>query len=267
MSLFDLDKVILAIGGNIALGKMKNSYGFSKVDLRFEQERLGKVESFNRALQGLESDITFLVSGDVRFDPSIFKKLPEYFDEDVGMVIPRVIPAPPHTLAEMAGSVIWIIHDITLENADRESKYFCGGELQAVKHPLPLQSSEIVNDDEFLCHQVYSSGKRIVYAREVEIVNFMPRNFRQLLKQRVRINFGHLQSKRINGWHSSISIGGFRDIKTSVETLLKFLQLNRKLNFPLFLAIIVETVSIFLARIQLFRGQSFRFWYLNTNEN
>ncbi len=246
--------------------KMERLLQLEKVDLRFEEERLGKVESFNRALKGLDSDITFLVSGDVRFDPTIFKRLAGYFDKDVGMVIPRVVPYPPRTLAESVGNVIWQIHDITLENACRESRYFCGGEMQAVQHPMPLLSPEIVNDDEFLCHQVYSSGRRIVYARDVEIVNFMPTKFMELLQQRLRINFGHLQSKRTNGWHSSISIGGFSEVRVTIGILATFLRRHRNLIFPLFLSFVIEMFSILMARIQILRKRSYRFWHLKAEE-
>ena len=246
---------------------MKESQDYDKIDLRFEKHRLGKVESFNRAVHGLDSDITFLVSGDVRFEPSIFNQLEQYFADDVGMVIPRVVPSPPQTLAESAGNVIWLLHDIILENAYRKSKYFCGGEFQAVKHPMPLFSPEIVNDDEFLCHQVYASGRKVVYAKGVKVTNFMPTHFKQLLQQRVRINFGHLQSKKVNGWHSSISIDGFRDTKGSAGALFKFLQRYKKMSFALFVAFVIEMFSIFLAKVQILRGQSYRYWHLSEDEN
>ncbi len=265
LSIMKLDKIVLAIGGDVSVVGMENDQ-YKGVELRFEKERLGKVESLNRALEGLNSDITFLVSGDVRFDPYVFQQLSTYFDENVGMVIPRVVPFPSSSFAGRVSAVMWMIHDITLENAYEASKYFCGGEMQAVKHPAPIVSPEIVNDDEFLCHQVYSSGRKIVYAREVEVVNYMPGNFKQLLKQRIRINFGHLQSKKMNKWHSSISMNGFSDVKESIGILLKFNKRHRRLTFLLMVSFLIEVLSIVIAMIQKLRGQSYRYWQLKTNE-
>lgn len=266
VALTGLDKIVLAIGGNIKLREMPDGRDQGKVVVLYEKDRLGKAESYNRALNCLQSDITFLVSGDVRYDPGIFSRLESYFQGEVGMVIPRVVPSPPKTFAESVGSIMWLIHDITMETANRESRYFCGGELQAVKHPMPLISPEIINDDEFLCHQVYASGNRIVYARDIEVVNFMPVDFRHLLQQRTRINYGHLQSQRFNNWHSSISLKGFREIRESVHILFTFLKRHRNQVFPLFVSIFLEIVSIILAKIQEYGGKSYRYWKLRPQE-
>ena len=266
LSFLNLDRIVLAIGGDISVRGLESKDEFKRVELKFEKERLGKVESLNRALEGLDSDITFLVSGDIRFDPYVFQQLSGYFDENVGMVIPRIVPFPSRSFAGRVSAVMWMIHDITLENAYKRSKYFCGGEMQAVRHPSAIVSPEIVNDDEFLCHQVYSSGRKIVYAREVEVVNYMPGNFKQLLKQRVRINFGHLQSKKINKWHSSISINGFSEVRESIDILLKFYKRHRRLTFLLLVSFLIEVLSIMIAMVQSLRGQSYRYWQLKTNE-
>lgn len=261
-----LDKVVLAIGGEITLQETALDKDDGKVVLLFEKNRLGKAESYNRALKCLDSDITFLVSGDVRFEHAIFTQLAGFFDEDVGMVIPRVVPSPCDSFPQKVGSIMWMIHDITMELASAHSKYFCGGEFQAMRHPMPLFSPEIVNDDEFLCHQVYASGKRIVYARGIEVSNSMPTSFRSLLQQRTRINFGHIQSKRHNNWHSSISLGGFRNIGESLRVIRSFQKRYGKQRFLLSVAILIETISILIAFAQFRSGKSYRFWHLQSSE-
>ncbi len=261
-----LDKVVLALGGEITLQDTVLEKDTGKVVLLFEKIRLGKAESYNRALKCLDSDITFLVSGDVRFDHAIFAQLASYFEDDVGMVIPRVVPSQYKSFPQRVGSIMWMIHDITMESASEHSKYFCGGEFQAIKHPMPLFSPEIINDDEFLCHQVYASGKKIVYARDIEVSNYMPSSFRSLLQQRTRINFGHIQSKRHNNWHSSISMSGFRNMGHSISIILAFQRRYGKQRFFLSVAILIEIISIMIAFAQFKRGKSYRYWHLQSSE-
>lgn len=261
-----LDKVILAIGGNITIQESIPAVDSNQVVIRYEKDRLGKAESYNRALEDSHSDITYLVSGDVRFDPAIFSRLANYFKDDVGMVIPKIVPSLPETFAEKVGSILWVFHHITMERAYRESKFFCGGEFQAVKHPMPLFSPEIINDDEFLCHQVYQSGRKIIYASDIEVVNFMPKSMKALLRQRVRINFGHIQSKRINKWHSSISLRGFSEIEDSLHIFFTFLKRHKNQLFSFSVSFMIEILSIFMAKIQDERGKSYRYWPLQSRE-
>ena len=54
-----LDKVVLALGGEITLQDTVLEKDTGKVVLLFEKIRLGKAESYNRALKCLDSDIHY----------------------------------------------------------------------------------------------------------------------------------------------------------------------------------------------------------------
>lgn len=262
-----LDQILFAVGGNVVLPETGAAHDNGKTSIIFEEKRLGKSASYNKAIGNLKGDLAFIISADIRFDNAVFSDLPKYFEDDVGMVIPRVIPEGGHGLAESISKVMWHIHDVFKAQMSRSSRYFCGGELQAVMGPTALPSPDIINDDEFLCNHVYSAGRKIRYAPEVSVTNFVPGNFRDLIQQRARVNYGHIQSMNLAGMHSSLTIGGIYDMRDKFSILVEYIRKYRWECFLLPLAYCVEILTVFMARAGHSNGRNYRFWHLKAPQD
>ena len=257
-----LNEIVLAVGGRINLPSQTLEDETERLTFILEKSRIGKTASYNRALSRTHGDITFLVSGDVRFDREVFEKCTELFESDVGMVIPRVIQPKPQGISERIGGVMWNFHDAFMQFMESKSGFFCGGEFQAVRNPGKILSDNIVNDDEYLCHQVFQLGRKIVYARNILVSNQIPGSLRKLMLQRIRVNYGHMQFNKETGLNSSMSLRGISNIRTIFEVLVTYVR-NYHSDF-LFLpfAMLFELVSLRFARRDFANGKKHNIWDL-----
>ena len=255
-----LDRIILAVGGNISIPHEFEKPGNSRLEFIMEERRLGKSESFNRTIRMVNTDITFLVSGDVRFDPSIFEKITARFQENTGMIIPRVVAGGPGNVAGRIGRLMWNLHDTFMDFMEKGGMFFCGGEFQAIRGAQKIDFENVVNDDEFLCHQAFSSGRKIEYARDLVINNRVPGTLKKLMMQRIRVNFGHLQFTGEKRENSSMSLMGFSLLGTMASILLLHFRRFRMDLFILPIAAVFEFVSLIIAKKDFRKGVKHSIW-------
>lgn len=255
-----LDRIILAVGGNISIPREFKKPGNSRLEFIMEEKRLGKSESFNRNIRLANTDIAFLVSGDVRFDPSIFEKITARFHENTGMIIPRVVAGGPGNVAGRIGRLMWNLHDTFMDFMERRGMFFCGGEFQAIRGAEKIDFENAVNDDEFLCHQAYSSGRAIEYARDLVINNRVPGTLRRLMMQRIRVNFGHMQFTGEKRENSSMSLMGLSRLGTMASILLLHFRRFKMDLFIFPLAVIFEFISLIIARKDYRKGVNHSIW-------
>ena len=265
---YKVDQVILAVGGLPDIESSSGKLNNRRVTLLYEESRLGKSNSFNRAIEHVNGDLTYIISGDVRFEPDIFAKCENRFAENVGMLIPMVEPDAPENFAEHVGVVMWHMRDVFLDYMQKHGRFFSGGEFQAVRNPIKINFKDIVNDDEFLCHHIYSSGLRILYDREIVVQNFVPDRLRELLQQRTRVNFGHYESRKYNNVHSSLSLMIPEDFRSAWNILLQFLKRYPGDTLFIFFSGIIEILSLIMSRRAFRRGSKLNVWKIvNTRKD
>lgn len=265
---YNVDKVILAVGGRLNLESNSGKLNSRRITLLYEESRLGKSNSLNRAIEHVKGDFTYIISGDVRFEPDIFSKCEERFTGNVGMVIPMVEPYAPENFAERIGSVMWHVRDVFLDYMQSHGKFFSGGEFQAVRNPVKINFKDIVNDDEFLCHHVYNSGLRILYDRQIVVRNFVPDRLPELFQQRVRVNFGHYESRKFNNVHCSLSLLVSEDFRSAWNVLLHFIKRYPRDSLFIFFSGAVEVLSLIKSRQAFRRGTKLNVWKIvNTRKD
>ena len=254
------DEILIAFGGDVELPETLRSGSHGRVRIFQEENRLGKTASYNRIIREVSGDTVFLISGDVRFDPETPSKLLKMVDDEVGLVIPRVVPVQGGSLAQRVGIAIWNTHEIFNTLRDNAGSFFCGGEFQLIPGIPPSIPEEIINDDEYLGSLIFSSGKKIVYCREAIVQNETPRSFIHLLQQRVRVNYGHLQCLKLFGSTSSFSLEFARNLRESFSILKKLVLGDSGSIFTIFLAIYVEFTSIVISRLDFLFKVDMRKW-------
>ncbi len=252
------DQTTMAIGGidsNIGM----ESTGDRNIQVLYENHKLGKSSAYNRAIQNIGDGQIFLISADTRFEDSVINRMIECIGDNYELAFPRIEPYHGCTLAEKLGLVMWRFHDSYVSMKESRGQFFCGGEFQVVRHRFIIPDVSIVNDDEYLCHRVVSGGGKIKYCRDVVVRNTVPGSIRELLRQRVRVNFGHMQSRKQLGQHASFSISSVNPM----ETIAAIRNFNR--DYPgslpvLFMASIIEAVSLLEAFILRIQGRNLSNW-------
>ena len=126
----------------------------------------------------------------------------------------------------------------------------------------PAIPENIINDDEYLGNLVFSSGKKIIYRNDLIVKNRVPDNFINLLRQRIRVNYGHLQCLRILGKTSSFSIGFISNLKMSLNILRKLIDGDIVETYTLFLAVLIELTSLVISRMNYLLKVNMTKWKL-----
>lgn len=255
----NFDEIILAVGGLAEPDREGQENSRQRVKIFYEDFKLGKSRSYNRAIQNSSSDLTFLISGDTRFEDNVIESMVQCLGDKYGMAIPRVIPITGKTLAGRIAQSMWDFHDTHMAYNESRGLFFCGGEFQVLRSKYIIMNDRTVNDDEYLCSQTFRSGAGIKYCRNVIINNFMPESFGRLMRQRVRVNFGHLQSRKFLGHHSSFTLSAL-NVADSIRVVMTFRKEHPGKIMILCLALIVEVFSIFWAAVLMKSGKDLSVW-------
>ncbi len=252
------DQTTMAIGG-IDAAIETDTPDNKNIKVLYETRKMGKSSSYNRAMENIQDGHIFLISADTRFQDSVIGRMIECLGNNYELAFPRIEPFHGNTLSQKLGEVMWHFHDSYVAMKESRNQFFCGGEFQIVRHRFIIPNISIVNDDEYLCHRAVSGGGKIRYCRDVVVRNTVPATMRELVNQRVRVNFGHMQSRRLLGHHASFSISSVNPLET-ISALRSF---NR--DYPgslttLFLASIVEAISLLEAFFLRIQGRDLSNW-------
>ena len=250
--------MIICAEGDLDIPKLSEMARGKNIDLMLGGERLGKTGAYNGALKHMDCDLVFLISGDIRFDPDIIKSIENRMLNNE-ILIPKVVPAPTEKLAGKIATVMWNIHDTFLASPD-DFHIKSGGEFQAIPSKFLINLPSVVNDDEFLCLSAIIGGGRILYSSDYVVRNWVPESFHDLLIQRTRINFGHMEMNGYFGTSSSLSLNFFRNIKKSVMLIKNHLERypdDMRFIMP---ALLIELVSIIHAFFDIKTSRGHLLW-------
>lgn len=189
----DVEEVLVMYGGHDGSKAYLESLSDPRLHLEYENDRAGKWRAFNLAIERVRGEIVFLISGDIAFAPDLLERLESRFAPEVGLVFPRVIPTNVHDLVSRLGQTLWDVHDLQILTCAEEGMTVHGGEFQAVRRSLLEPLEGVINEDAYLCLRVAARGYRVLYDRGAVVYNTVPETVGDLLRQRVRVNYGHRQ--------------------------------------------------------------------------
>jgi len=262
----DVDRIVLMYGGNRTDKEYVSSLADQRLILEEEKDRLGKAESLNRSFRFAAGELTFILSGDIQIEEDIFKRCFDAMEDDIGVIIPRVVPEPVKGLHGKIGSALWKLHDTELEYMSKRNLNVHGGEFLAIRRKLLPILPRIVNDDAYICLNAKRLGYRVEYRDDIKVRNQIPGTLIDLLIQRIRVNFGHQELLRMNLDPLVMTTLIITDRKTFFSIMVSFLKRYRKEILILPLVCIVEALALILSRSHLKKGKSYYKWPISNKD-
>ncbi len=256
----DVSRVVVMYGGHNGESEFMKSIDDKRLVCDENTERLGKCECLNRSFEYLIGDYVFVMSGDMEVDSDVFSKLISGFRDCVGVVVPKVIPRKSRGIHGLIGEIIWKLHDIQLSYLSERDLNVHGGELIAIRRSLLKKLPLVVNDDAYLCISAKNSGYSVIYDNSVTVHNFLPTGIRDLISQRVRINFGHQQLLRMKFDPLVMSTLLFTDRSVFFDIMLIYLKKYPRDAFGLPFVFLIELLSVAVARIRIRQGKNYLIW-------
>lgn len=255
-----LDRIILAVGGNDGSIQYANSIVDSRVVVLEESRRMGKIAALRRALEFTKSDFIFLICSDVDFDPQALWRMLDYMSTQTGAVVPKVVPANRDNMVSRVASTLWHIRNNHLLELEKKGYVLHGGEVLLTRRSVLDNLPNVVNDDAYICLRASEMGYRTRYAGNVTIKNRVPDTISDLIMQRVRVNFGHVQLKNF-AMKPSVMTNLFMHRPGMFARVLFRTVTEKKSSIILIPAVvIVEALSILFCKRDMRRKLDYTIW-------
>lgn len=236
-----------------------------RVRLIIEPFRRGKASAINEILKQSKGDVLFFISGDViPAAGTIEKLLTAMADQEIGAIGANPIPneLDGHS-AGAIGSLMWSLHELTMSTQSQSRKLNrVSGELFCMRRnlagPVP---PEIVNDDDYLALEVSQVGKRILYMADAHVHIRLPENIPDLIRQRSRVIYGHLQIRRMTGRTPRVLEAlAVNEPLTAISIIASVLSRNPRMIFFLIALSLIEAFATFKATVSFILGRSYVPW-------
>ena len=261
----DFDQVFLLYGGDPIPEEISRIQDNRLIKV-LEKERKGKVKALNSISSNILGDIVFLISGDVSFDPSLIKRCEDSFTGTTGVVSVRVLPSNTRNYTEKIGALMWEMHDLQLSILSESGINVHAGEFLCVRKGLLRDLPEVINEDEYLCIEAANNSLSVKYLKDQEVHNYVPSNLVDLLQQRRRVNFGHIQIEKI-GWDPRImDTLVFNETPLFLVIFSTFLKQKKWNVATLFGAVSIEILANLSARMDSYFGKDHRKWTMVKRE-
>ena len=261
----DVDQVFLLYGGDPIPEEISRIQDNRLIKV-LEKERKGKVKALNSISSNILGDIVFLISGDVSFDPSLIKRCEDSFTGTTGVVSVKVLPSNTRNFTEKIGALMWEMHDLQLSILSESGINVHAGEFLCVRKGLLRDLPEVINEDEFLCIEAANNSLSVKYLKDQEVHNYVPSNLVDLLQQRRRVNFGHIEIEKI-GWDPRImDTLVFSETPLFLVIFSTFLKQKKWNVATLFGAVSIEILANLSARMDSYFGKDHRKWTMVKRE-
>jgi len=262
----DATKIIIIGGGNIPWDEIEIIDDDRLIKIH-ENTRKGKAMAIMNSIDLLNEDIVFIVSGDIIFDSTIFTRIFRKFDEEVGAVVPKISVINSSNIWEKACCVLWDLHDSQIKIMTSLSQSAHGGELIAVRREILSDFKEVINDDAYLCLKSIQMGMKVIYDDESVVKSVVPSNFFDIITQRRRIIYGHIQLMKMKMDPMVMDTLLFNNIHIFFLIFVDFIRKHREDLLYLPITVAAETISMILARIDFISGKDHRVWRIVPRES
>jgi len=217
-----------------------------------EPFRQGKAEAINRIIDSFTGQFLVLVNSDAHPERGAIAKLLTMISSDshVGVVSASPIVAECTGITGAVLQLVWGVHnECLLALNERNKSNHCCDELIVIRSgALRKLPNDVVNDGAFLAGRAYRDGYSIKFCDEAKVKIDVPRRYCDLLRQRRRIVYGHLQILDSMG-QSPRTIESMLadDPILSISILIRTLVKSPRLVLVLPIAVIGEVISVALA--------------------
>lgn len=215
---------------------------YSNIKLITEPERKGKSAAINKFIEAAKSEILIIESGDtIPAKDTIEKFIVPFFDENIGMTGGR--PVPENDEKSFIGysvNLLWRLHH---KMALISPKL---GEMVAFRKLFTGIPEKSAVDEASIESMILDKGLKLKYIPNAIVYNKGPENLNDFIKQRRRIESGHIWLKETEGYAVSSQNSGIL-IKLFIDEMIE----NPMRFHFLFGTVIIEIISRFLGWFDL----------------
>jgi cellulose synthase/poly-beta-1,6-N-acetylglucosamine synthase-like glycosyltransferase len=167
------------------------------------ENRTGKADAINEVFRETEGDFLVYVNADALVDArsilALLKGIEE--DEGAGFMSGNPVFERPGGLISDILDVMWTSHNLLSSDPNQRQQSNHGtDELMVIRSDLlPELPQRIVNDGAYIAGSISERGFRVGFQPEAVVQIDVPRRMADLIRQRRRILFGHIQVKRLVG--------------------------------------------------------------------
>jgi len=217
-----------------------------------EPTRRGKSAAINQIIENFDGHFLVLVNSDALPESGAISALLREIgeDKDIGLVSASPIVAGKPGITSRVLQLMWDTHnECLIRLSDSERNNHCCDELVVVRaEALRKLPPDTVNDGAYLAGNAYRAGYSVKFCEVARVKIDVPRSFIDLICQRRRIVYGHVQIWKSVGESprtlESMLVG---DPLLSLSILIHTLAKSPRLVLALPVALIGEAVSIVLA--------------------
>lgn len=165
--------------------------------------RTGKADAINEVFRETEGDFLVYVNADALIGTGSILALLKSIEEDDGAGFISGMPVferPVGFISDVL-DVMWTSHNLLSSDPDQRQQSNHGtDELMVLRSELlPELPQGVVNDGAYIAGRISERGFRVGFQPEAVVQIDVPRKMVDLIRQRRRILFGHIQVKRLVG--------------------------------------------------------------------
>lgn len=181
----------------------KAADGDWRIKLIEHERRTGKADAINEVFREAEGDFLVYVNADALVGPGSIPALLKGIEQDTGAGFVSGMPVfqRPQGLISDVLDVMWTSHNLLSSDPNQRRRSNHGtDELMAIRcELLPELPHGVVNDGAYIAGRIREMGYRVGFEPKAVVEIDVPRRMVDLIRQRRRILFGHLQVKRLLG--------------------------------------------------------------------
>ena len=174
-----------------------------RIKLIEHEERTGKADAINEIFRETEGDFLVYVNADALIGPQSIPALLRTIKEDgrVGFISGRPVFERPKGLVSDVLDVMWTsFNRLSSDPNQTEQSNHGTDELMVIRKELLTELPPgVVNDGAYIAGRIRERGFRVGFEPEAVVQIDVPKRMVDLIRQRRRILFGHIQVKRLVG--------------------------------------------------------------------
>jgi len=203
---FLLKKVVL-VASDCSEDTLRVARRMAALDRRLRliehERRTGKADAINEIFRLTEGDFLVYVNADALIEADSISLLLRSIEEDegIGFVSGKPVFVRSGSLISDILDVMWTSFDLLSSDPDQSKQSNHGtDELMVIRSDLLSELPPgVVNDGAYIAGRIREMGFRVAFQPEAVVRIDVPRRMIDLVRQRRRILFGHIQVKRLLG--------------------------------------------------------------------
>jgi poly-beta-1,6-N-acetyl-D-glucosamine synthase len=203
---FALRKVVL-VASDCSEATLRIARNAAAIDERMKliehEMRTGKADAINEVFKEAEGDFLVYVNADALIGPDSITALLKSIEKDkhAGFISGRPVFERSGGIISDVLDVMWTSHNLLSSDPDQRQQSNHGtDELMVIRGDLlPEIPHGVVNDGAYIAGRIIETGFRVGYEPEAVVQIDVPKKMIDLIRQRRRILFGHIQVKRLVG--------------------------------------------------------------------